>query len=331
MLQRRVPTRMAAPSSNDAMKAQANAEFIRNVRRIYDGRNDADAPPPMAFTRLPYTNYFDSQPDHLQGLVDRFVPPIPEEDTINLTPLPDISRVDESLVQVDQRLGANGSSLRSLAMRYVPNDLRFVMSVVPGIEEIMYNFYGKSSLEIHTTGPVGIRVSRFHQNITSLLIRSDRDQDILLQEIIDKMQPNTSLSWYFEVNFPNQASIRANSVDDLRSTMRGFLDRGLDVMQEHNGSTSMTVSFKLPFTAGERNDDSYHQYLDSRARLSPAVHVDRPLDTRTVVTGPNNSTLHFNLKLDEARLSVFTVTPYDLGVVDVASDEEWSNPYDDDW
>jgi len=252
----------------------ADARFLSTARQIYMARDPTVNDPPSFRDLIP----------ELHVLALSYLPRPPPDTLIDLTPTPDISLVDGSIVQFQPELGANGNSLRAMAMFYRPTGVSLKLTINPEMSEAMYSFYGPSHLDIQTDGPVRIYVDRFHQDVTSLNIESTHNQDISLDSIIDRMQTQSSeLHYNFNVD-GGGSSVRASSVDELRRSMRRFIQKGLDVMGSNTDNDfSRSLCFDVPFGA-EWDDDDAHFYLDNRAPLTPGVtHVGHPTTKSSVV------------------------------------------------
>lgn len=305
---------MAAHLTPEMMRSMTNSRFIQMARDIYAARSDPAAPPPTGFNDALVDNLI---PD-LQAFVATYSPVssyVAQPDPyIDLTIVPDISLLDGSLLERVSRDGANGNSLRALAMAYKPSASTLRLNVGPGMSHAMYNFYGESHLEIGTEGPVPIHVNMFHQDVTSLSITSTNNQDILLDSVIDRMTTHDSLNYHFGLTGRgyNRSSLRAaSSPVALRRMMRTFVQTGLTVMESSNSMTlKISVSFYLPFGA-ERDDDDAHGHLANRAGQAQNINYGRVSATESVLDKPADQniptrTLNYSCSDNVVRLTIVT-------------------------
>ena len=225
----------------DMLRSYNDGMFITMCRDIYAARLYPNAPPPKAFENDLFTNLI----PEIQNFVASY-------DPYESNPSANIYLT---------RNGANGNSLRRLAMMYKPSGLRFFLEVTPDTAGLMYHFYGKSHVEIGTSGPVPIDVNRFHEEVASITIVSSDNQDIVLQDVAEQMRSRKSLKYHFMTLGNNASSIRARSPADLKAIMRGFLRTGFERMvSSPSPELSIEVSFALPFPE-ERDDSDPHEYL----------------------------------------------------------------------
>lgn len=284
---------MQAQLSPQAMRSMANSKFILAARGIYAARSDPDAPPPIGFSHA----LFDNLLPELQAVVAAYSPdePFVAEPFgayVDLTILPDISLVNGSLLNDVTREGANGNSLRALAMTYRPK-LTLGLHVGPGMYDLMYELYvgdnsPRSHLSVWTEGQVQINVGMFHQSVNSLKITSTDNQGILLDSVLQRMTTYNRLNYNFNVTGSGDhlSSLTASSPTVLRRMMRRFVQTGLDVMDSNDSpSLSIRVSFRLPY-GEDRDDDDTHHHLANRALQSRHINYERLSPTESKLGKP---------------------------------------------
>lgn len=271
---------MAAQLTPQTMIDYANAELIYNTRKIYEARSDPNAPSP--FYNPPV--YYNLMPE-IQAMVDAHEPlgPLPNianENRVILTPSYDISMFGGAPLTSVRRHGANGNSLRALAMAYKPTGLFLVLNLRPDMSDAMYSFYGNSHLEISTSGNFPIYLNRFHPDVSSMHITSSYPDAITsLDPIVDRMMnnPDQSFRFIFETigNNGNTTSIRPAPASSTRRTIRTLLMTSLNVMQT---STNRRLEIYLGFCLGndpQRDDEDAHTYLQNLVGQTQGMDYSR--------------------------------------------------------
>lgn len=259
---------MAAQFNPQMMIDHANGQFLFDARRIYEARSEPNAPSPFPNNWV-YDNLF----PELQAMVDAHEPLGAQANILGnhqhrviLTPSYDISMFGGAPLTTVRRDGANGNSLRALAMAYKPTGISLVLNLPPDMSDAMYSFYGNSHLEINTVGNFPIYLNMFHPDVSSMTITSSHPGVITsLDPIVDRMlnNPDQSFRFIFEArgNNGNTTSIRPAPASSTRRTIRTLLMTSLNVMQT---SPNPGLRIYLGFCLGndpQRDDEDAHTYL----------------------------------------------------------------------
>ena len=233
----------------------ANKQFILDAQRIFAARSDPAAPSPF-FNNPVYANLM----PEIQEMVDEYQPlGIVVPGGVNLTPRYDISMFDGTPLTSPRRHGANGNSLRALAMAYKPTGLHLTMILSQGMSDAMYSFYGRSYLEINLLYNIRVYLDRFHRDVTSIKLNSSAPNLIAsLDPMVDRMMDGPDHSFRFILG----SSIVPAPAASTRRTMRRLVMTGLHIMQS---STNPHLKIFLSFRLGndpQRDDQDTHRYLE---------------------------------------------------------------------
>lgn len=293
----------------------ANAQFYFDAKRIFEARSNPAAPWPIANV---FSLYDDLLPE-IRALVDAHQPlgadPPPNLNYVNLTPHYDISSITGAPLQSIRRDGANGNSLRALAMAYKPSGLILTMHLPLGMSDAMYSFYGNCHLRISTSENVPIFLNRFHPDVSSIQITYSYSPNISLDPIVDRIREGRSFHAMFSTNNSNNhvPTIGAMPAAPLRRMMRRLVQTGVDVIQSSTDpNLQMFVRFSLA-NDPQRNDDDTHEYLESLCGRIQGINYQKGANESRIGKPANLNIPHRTLTLcvegywnKEVTLSIHT-------------------------